>query len=309
MIIMASKEDFIKRELEKTGFDFEDRVSTRIKEVGNFDLQTSYDFIDWQTGEPLELDLRATYKVTSSPIRIEYVLLIECERIPGNAWAFIKSTGDAITSKNALSMWDDIDTIGRQQELVEILKPMTKVNAPVADSYSNRFKEIVVDGKISNNRDDNILNCIKRLAKAIYFEQRMHERDSAILSAQVEDIDYVKIYYPVIVFEGDMYEATMLPNLNVRQVSSVHLSKFSIENKQEIHMTIDIVNFENLEQFLKKGLLVEANEILAREKRNRRAYIKRIHKLKQKKKLDKTLQQIEDVYQKVQKVPKVGKIL
>jgi len=305
----TSKEDFIKREIEKTGFDFEDKVTSKIKELGNFDVQTSYDFIDWQTGEPLELDVRATYKVTSSPIQIEYVLLIECEKVPGNAWAFIKSTGDAITSKNALSMWDDIDTISRQQELVEILKPMTKVNAPVADSYSNRFKEIVVDSKIPNNRDNNIINCTRKLAKVIYFEKRAHERNNAILATQVEDIDNVKIYYPMIVFDGDIYEATMLPSLKVRQISSVHLNKLSIENKQEIQMTIDVVNFENLQQFLKKGLLVEAREILSREKGNRQAYINRIHKLKQKQRLNKRLQQIEGVYQKVQKVPKVGKIL
>ena len=306
---MASKEDFIRQELEKTGFDFEDKVASKIKELGNFDVQTSYDFVDWQTGEQLELDLRATFRVTRSPIRIEYVLLVECEKVPGNAWAFIKSAGDAITSKNALSMWDDVDTKGRPQELVEILAPMNSVNAPVADSYSNRFKEIVVDAKMSNNRDDNILNCTRKLAKAIYFEKRMHERDGTILATQVEDIDYVKIYYPIIVLEGDIYEATTLPSLKVRQISSVHFSKFSIENKQEIPMTIDIVNFENLEQFLKKGLLVEARKILSTEKKNRQAYIKRIHKLKQKKKLNKTLQQIEGVYQKVQKAPKIGKIL
>lgn len=306
---MVTKEDLIKQELSKTGFDFEDEVAALMKELGDFDVQPNYCFIDWQTGEHLELDLRATYQVTGSPIRIEYVVLIECKRIPGNVWTFIKSTGDAVTSKNASSIWDNINIIGRQGELVEILKPTTKVNSLVADSHSNRFKEIIVDSETSNKRDDNILNCTTKLAKAIYFEQRMHERNSAVLATQMDDTDYVKIFYPMMVFEGDMYEATMLPKLEVKQISSVHLDKFSIENKEELGMTIDIVNYENLKEFLKNGLLIEAKQIATKEKKNRRAYIKRIHRIKEKKKLDKTWQQISGVLPKVKGVPGVGKIV
>jgi hypothetical protein len=306
---MVTKEDLIKQELSKTGFDFEDEVAAQMKELGDFDVQPNYCFIDWQTGEHLELDLRATYQVTRSPIRIEYVVLIECKRILGNVWAFIKSTGDVVTSKNASSIWDNIDIIGRQGELVEILKPMTKVNSLVADSHSNRFKEIILDSETSNKRDDNILNCTTKLAKAIYFEQRMHERNSAILATQMDDVDYVKIYYPMMVFEGDMYEATMLPNLEVRHISSVHLDKFSIENKEELGMTIDIVNYEYLRGFLERGLLTEAKQIVTRERKNRRAYVKRIHRIKEKKRLDKTWQQISGVLPKVKGVPGVGKLV
>ncbi|MGA2386130.1 MAG: hypothetical protein ABSG33_06325 [Candidatus Bathyarchaeia archaeon] len=306
---MVTKEDLIKQELSKTGFDFEDEIAAQMKELGDFDVQPNYCFIDWQTGEHLELDLRATYQVTGSPIRIEYVILVECKRIPGNAWSFIKNTGDVATSKNASSIWDNINIIGRQGELVEILKPTTKVNSLVADSHSNRFKEIIVDPETSNKRDDNILNCTTKLAKAIYFEQRMHEKNSSVLATQTDDIDYVKIYYPMVVFEGDIYEATMLPNLTVRQISSVHLDKFSIENKEEIGMTIDIVNSGNLKEFLKSGLLMEAKQIRSKEKKNRQVYIDRIHRIKQKKKLDKTWQQISGVLPKVKGVPGVGKIV
>jgi hypothetical protein len=306
---MVTKEDFIKQELSKTGFDLEDRVASLMKELGGFDVQPDYSFIDWQTGEHLELDLRATYTVTRSPIRIEYVLLVECKRIPGNAWAFIKSTGDAVTSKNASSMWDNVDIIGRQEELVEILKPMTKINSLIADSHSNRFKEIIIDAGTSNKRDDNILNCVTKLAKAIYFERRMHEKNNAILATQADDIDYVRIFYPIIVFDGDIYEGTMFPDLTVRRISSVHLDKFSIENKENIGMTIDVVNLESLKQFLKKGLLLEAKEILSIERKKRQEYIKHIHKIKIKRKLSKKLQQIEGEITKVKRVPGVGKLI
>jgi hypothetical protein len=230
---------------------------------------------------------------------------MECKRTPGNAWTFIKSIGDAVTSKNALSMWDNVDTVGRQEELVEILKPIRKVNSLVAESHSNRFKEIIVDEELSNKRDDNLLNCTKRLAKAVYFEQSMHEKTNAVLTTQTEDVDYVKIYYPMIAFEGDIYEGATRPSLMVRRISSVHLDKFSIENKEEMKMTIDIVNVEKLKEFLKRGLLAEAKEIASKEKKNRRAYLRHIHRIKQKKRLNKGIERLEGVIPKVSKIPKI----
>jgi len=253
----------------------------------------------------LQIDLRATYIVSRSPIKIEYVLLMECKRAPGNVWTFIKGIGDVVISKNASSIWDDIDTAGRPEELAEILKPITKVNSLVAESYSNRFKEIIVDERISDKKDDNLLNCTERLAKAVYFEQRMHEKTNAVLTAQTEDVDYVKIHYPMIVFEGDIYEGTTLPSPTVRQISSVHLNKFSIENKEQISLTIDVVNVEKLKDFLKKGMLAEAKEIISKERKNRRAYVRHIHKIKQKKRLTKDIERLEGVIPKVSKIPKI----
>lgn len=302
---MVTKEDFIKQELAKTGFDLQDEVAAQLRELGIMDVQPSYSFIDWQTGEPLEIDLRATYIVTRSPVKIEYILLMECKRTPGNAWTFIKSIGDAVTSKNALSMWDNVGTVGRQEELVEILKPIRKVNSLLAESHSNRFKEIIVDEELSNKRDDNLLNCTKRLAKAVYFEQCMHEKTNAVLTTQTEDVDYIKIYYPMIAFEGDIYEGAMRPSLMVRRISSVHLDKFSIENKEEMKMTIDIVNVEKLKEFLKRGLLAEAKEIASKEKKNQRAYLRHIRRIKQKKRFNKDIERLEGVIPKVSKIPKI----
>lgn len=302
---MTSKEDFIKRELAKTGFDLQDEVTGQLKELGISDVQPSYRFVDWETGAPMEIDLRATYAVTKSPILIEYVLLMECKRSPGNAWAFIKSDGDKVITKNALSMWDNVDAAGRQEELVEILKPMTKVNVLSADSHANRFKEVIIDAEHSDKKEDNILECTNKLVKAIYFEERMHEKKNLYLTTQIEATDHVRIFYPLIVFEGDMYEGTTHPDLTVRPISSVHLDKFSIENKQEIGMTIDVISLGVLKQFLKKGLFVEAKEIASKEKKNRQAYVKRIRWLKERKRLRKTWEQLSGAVNKVPKVPKI----
>lgn len=289
---MGTKEDFIKQELAKSGFDLEDNVASVFRKLKNFEVEPSYNFTDWQTGDVRELDLRVTYEVTTAPIKIEYVLLIECKKLPGNAWAFIKSTGDSIISKNSISVWDNIGTLGRQNHLVDIVKPITKVNSIIADTFSSRYKEIITDKDKSNKREENILTCTTKLAKAIYFEQRMQETNNSLVASLKKDIDYVKIYYPIVVFEGEMYEATMLPNLTVRPISSVHLDSFSIQNKQELSTTIDFVKLQHLKSFLQKGMLIEASQIRENEKNNRNAYLKQIRKIKQKTKLNKSLEQL-----------------
>jgi len=263
---MGTKEDFIKQEIEKSGFDLEDKVASVFRELKYFDVEQSYTFTDWQTGDVRELDLRVTYKVTAAPIEIEYVLLVECKKLPGNAWAFVRSTGDSIISKNSLSVWDNYNTLGRQGPLVDILKPVTKINCLTADTFSSRYKEIITDKKKSNKKENNILTCTTKMAKAIYFEQRRQEGTNSVLAVLKQDVDYVRIYYPLVVFEGEMYEAAMLPNPTVRPISSAHLDSFSIQNNQELSMTIDVVKPQNLKSFLQKGLLVEACEIRKKEK-------------------------------------------
>ena len=166
------------------------------------------------------------------------------------------------------------------------------MNSIIADTFSSRYKEIITDKDKSNKREENILTCTTKLAKAIYFEQRMQETNNSLVASLKKDIDYVKIYYPIVVFEGEMYEATMLPNLTVRPISSVHLDSFSIQNKQELSTTIDFVKLQHLKSFLQKGMLIEASQIRENEKNNRNAYLKQIRKIKQKTKLNKSLEQL-----------------
>jgi hypothetical protein len=290
---MTSKEDFIKKEIIKTGFALEDKVASIFKELKNFEVEPSYNFTDWQTGEVRELDMRVTYQVTPSPVRIEYVLLIECKSIPGNAWTFIRSSGDYVIFKNALSMWDNIDRIGRQEPAVRILEPIVKVNSAIGDTFAHRYKEIIVDKDQSNKRNDNILSSSIKLAKAIYIEQKMEKRNHRLLMMK-KDVDHIRIYYPMIVFEGEMYEATMLPDVIVRSISSAHLDNFTIQNGEEIDMVIDVMKLEKLKDFIQRGLLVEAKQIKENEEKLRSSYLSLIHKMKLKKRIAQSWELLKD---------------
>ena len=292
---MNSKIDFIKEELSKTGFQLEDKVASVFYELKNFEVEPNYHFTDWQTGDTRELDMRATYRVTSLPIKIEYIILVECKSLPGHAWTFIRSQGDHILFKDATSIWDDVGRLGRQKPVVKILEPTIKVNKIIADTFSHRYKEIILDKRKSNKRDDNILSSVIKLAKVMYYEQKRERRIDSILASKMKDnIDHIRIYYPLIVFEGDLYEATMLPDVKLKRISSAHLSHFSIQRGKEINMVIDVVKYENLKDFIQRGLLIETSQIKEKEGELRDSHLSLIQKIKFKEKIISSFEMLSD---------------
>jgi len=277
----SSEIDFIKKEIQKTGFQLEDRVASIFSELKNCEVEQNYYFTDWQTGDFRELDLKITYKVTSPPINIEYIFLVECKHLPGHAWVFVRSRGDQLVFKNVMSTWDNVGKDGRQEPVVEILKPIFKVNGLVCDTYSHRSKEIILDKKKSNKRDDNILSSSIKLAKVLHFEQKKNRKFDEILRESIKrEFDKIKIYYPLIVFEGKMFEAAMFPDLDVKPISSAHLNHFSIQNREEIGMIIDIVKVGDLRDFIQERFLMEANQVKEKEAEVRDSYISLIRKLR-----------------------------
>lgn len=277
----SSEIDFIKKEIQKTGFPLEDKVESIFSELENCEVEPNYHFTDWQTGDIRELDLKIIYRVTSPPIKIEYIFLVECKHLPGHAWIFIKSRGDQLIYKNVISTWDNVWRVGRPEPVVEILKPIFKVNDLVCDTYSHRFKEIILDKKKSNKRDDNILSSSIKLAKVLHFEQKRDVEMNEVFRRSIKrEFDRIQIYYPLIIFEGKMFEATMFPDLEVKPISSAHLDHFSIQNGKEVGMIIDIVEVDDLRNFIQKRFLNEASQVKEKEAEVRDSYLSLIKRLR-----------------------------
>lgn len=292
---MSSEINFIKKELQKTGFQLEDKVASTFYRLKNFDVEPNFYFTDWQSGDNRELDIRASYQVTPPPVRIEYIFLIECKSLPGHAWIFIRSQGEQILFKDATSMWDNVGKLGRQEPVVEILEPTLKVDHLEDETFSDRYKEIILDKQKSNKRDDNILSSSVKLAKAMYFEQKRGKKINAILRRTIKkEIDHIRIYYPLVIFEGKMYEAIMLPKISLRPISSAHLHNFSIQNGKEIDMIIDVVKTDILKDFIQKRFLVEASQVKNKEAKKRHSHLSLIKKIRFKKKIVTSLEMLAD---------------
>ena len=276
-----SEREFVKRELQKTGYPLEDKVASILSELlENCDIEPNYYYTDWQTEDSRELDLKVTYEVTSRPITIEYIFLIECKRLPGHVWAFIESRQRPFLFKDSVSIWDHIEKIGRQEPVVEILKSLTKLDEIECDIYSHRFKEIILDAKKSNKRGDNIRSATIGLAKAMYYEQKRDNSLNKMLRENIKrESDYIRIYYPLIVFEGKMYGAKMLPDVDPRRISSAHLHHFSLQKGKEMEMIIDVVGSQSLRDFIRDKFLLEVNMIRKKEAKLRNSYLELIKRL------------------------------
>jgi hypothetical protein len=56
----------------------------------------------------------------------------------------------------------------------------------------------------------------------------------------------------------------MLPEAKVKSIASAHLNHFSIQNRKEISMIIDVVEISHLREYLKQNVLAEIS--LVRQK-------------------------------------------
>jgi hypothetical protein len=275
-----SEIDFIKKQMKKSGFQLEDKVASLFSEFKNCEVEQNYCFTDWQTGLFRELDMKVDFEVTSYPIEVNYKFLIECKRLTGHAWVLIRNRGHSFVFKNATSMWDNYGQLGRQEPVSKILNPIFKYEF-ICDTYSKRFKEIILDRSKSNNKTDNIFSSSIELAKVLDFEQRSDFKVNEMLVTSSERrIDRINIYYPLIVFEGKMFEATMLPNLEIKPISSAHLRHSSIQNGEEILMLIDIVEANNLKEFIKEKFLKEVDQVRKNVAEVRDSYLSLIDRLK-----------------------------
>lgn len=255
--------------MRETGFQLEDRVwSIFADKLEGCDIEPTYYFSDWESSEARELDFRVSFQVTPYPIMIEYVFLIECKQLPDNFWVFVKSRQRRMLFKNAISVWDNIGRLGRQKSLVNILQPIFKMDESVCDSYAHRYKELWAGrGKLnesdkSKKREDNIRSSEIKLAKAFYIEKRNARMFNKLERVRREQYDYIRVLYPMIVFQGNLLESDMIADPpQVRFISSSHLYHFSIQNKKEIYMIIDVVDVNHLSTFIQDKILPEMEQL------------------------------------------------
>jgi hypothetical protein len=77
-----------------------------------------------------------------------------------------------------------------------------------------------------------------------------------------------------------MFEATMLPRLDVRHISSAHLNHFSIQDRKEVSMVIDVIEMQNLRKFIQGRLRKEIREIEAQWSKSKEKYLSLIKKIR-----------------------------
>jgi hypothetical protein len=255
---MTDEIEFIKSALKKKGYPLENYVQALL--VGkNWHVQPNAYFLDKDTNKGRELDIKAYYEAFASNSWSGFILnlLIQCKKLPGNAWVFF-----SVPRQSALY------TRISKYDLTEFLKlgkleiyDKKGTHFDKSEVLATNYCEIITDKERSNKRDDNIWECVMTLIKATSQElEKEHadfkqylEQDLGSSDEFVEDpSELVSIFYPLIVFDGKMYEAIFSNDeitLEKREYVQLFVDYQSGRYKGEF--CIDVITKERFSDYLK----------------------------------------------------------
>lgn len=215
---MIDELEFIKKELKKKGYPLENYVQSLLVR-NNWHVQPNAYFWDKDTNKGRELDIMATYEYMKSNSCSDFLLylLIQCRSLPGNAWIFFSDPGQSakyehISKSGLAEILEHRDLFIFANEIFSKKETHFDRSQVLATNYC----EIITDKEKSNKRIDNIWECAITLVKATSQEKdkgdidckRYIEEDLGSPDEFVKNpCELVFLFYPLIVFEGKMYEA------------------------------------------------------------------------------------------------------
>lgn len=254
---MNDVREFIKGELKKKGYSLENYVQSLLVSK-KWRVQPHAYFLDKDTGKGRELDLKAfNDNFVSDHWRARFVLnlLVQCKKLPGNAWIFFSAP------ERPQHGIIEASNLAKSLNLPRFFWVFDKdgTHFDRSDMLATNYCEVITDETKSNKRVDNIWECVVSLIKATSQE---FEQDDADNKQYFEEIgsyeefiknpfEMVSIYYPLIVFEGKMYECTFSgedATVDERGYVSLFVDYESGRYKGQFH--IDIITKERLPEYL-----------------------------------------------------------
>lgn len=273
-----SKKDYLKELILQSGFPLEVEIASFLTEkcklidgknmVLDTDISTCAYYLDKDEGKGRELDIKArvpiSTKIRKSPM-IYLNLLIQCKNIPGNAWVFFKSPNRikphsaeyccGVASVLSVLKWlprSDFDFKFLLDKRFEDL-PSTTV-----------FDEYILDKNTSNNQKDNLFDAVTSLAKATSYEVELANRS---YKREIEDVcdetdaedtalllHDAEIFYPIVIFSGEMYLAEDVAKGNKMKLTPVnHVGLFFdyVSGSYDIDLAVDVMTKEAFGGFFK----------------------------------------------------------
>lgn len=225
--------EFIKEKLKKSGYPLENYVSSYIASDTSWHVYTNAYFLDKDTREGRELDIKAIchYGRPETPATIsdfELTLLIECKRMLGNAWIFFKTPFQPYSKISKVGLCDFLKT----NDFGIVSKRETHFTK--TELTATGYSEVIVNEKQSNKRTDNIWKTIIKLIKATCQEMELGllemerylediREDQPLMPFEEDPFEVISVFYPVIVFEGNMYEATFGEEITLERRKYVEL--------------------------------------------------------------------------------------
>jgi len=261
MDLEPGREEAIWSSFEKSGMPLELEVYEAITKTKNWSAHPSQYYVDSDEGKGREVDLLALLE-HDNPARhysITVQLIIECKKIPGNAWMFFPIDNEWGTAKSC----DLLDLVGRQRPTA-LLKPF---DLPMDEGHGCRhYHEVVLDPAYSNKKTNNIFEAAFTVTKATEFAVKKEleglreyvnsSHAMGIISkkgiAWNKWITFITIYQPLIVFDGTLCEATLGNKRKITEVNHLPLVLSYVSSNYEVdRLPIEVCTPEYLPDYLR----------------------------------------------------------
>jgi hypothetical protein len=267
-------EDAVWNDIDKSGVELELRVGS-ILSSARWGVTFHRYYLDYDETKARELDVigEQTFEldIPNYQFSFDLQLLIQCKKIPGNSWTFFNHPSDSDRT------WiPHLLTVGGFHNRMEFgpysNDPFNVVilNTKKVDSDSILHREAIMDPKKSNKRRDNAFEASISVAKAWEFhrketlkaqKQDLEEYVSELLKFGTTDevrvnlaskriFDYLNSFQPLIVFEGDLYVASLEPR-KLRRANLVRLRVDYRSSNYDINqLGVDVCHVSYLREYL-----------------------------------------------------------
>ena len=265
-----TKKEFIIEEIEKSGYPLEYYVSGILRDQ-EWSVFPNQFYFDKDSGKGREFDIRAEkeYIIDELDAVLTIRLLIECKKIPGNAWVFFDGPqlqNTRIASFPTMVTILDAFGINSEDATEKIGVPLLFENLHYDKGFfASGYKEIVLDRKQSKKSDisniwDSEITLIKTIPSEI--QDCLSDELMALLidGFKTDGFDSwhssgasqcIYFLYPLIVFQGDIYSTSFpLSEETLKETDYICLSRDYKSANYEFKGAIDILKKEYFEKYL-----------------------------------------------------------
>lgn len=238
----------LRREIQKTGYPLEIEISSLLD--GKWDKIVNTDsYRDYSENKTRDIDINA-YRIVETGIGLEFAphLIIECKKSENLAWVFFMrplKLEDLDLNGHYL---DGLQAKDKKVDNISAMKPIlnsSKLHYKRFKRAAVCFSEFYMQGKQNESHKKEIFEAETQLKKFII------DKNELTMKSEGYPL-FVDFYFPCIVFDGKMFEATV-KNGKTRLKESFHVplltSHPSPYSTWDLGFVVDVVHKSYFEKF------------------------------------------------------------
>lgn len=261
------------RDIDKSGIELEIKAAEVFRQTSGWAVSPIYNFVDLDSRKGREIDFWVNFEkeleIPDYSLLFSVSVLVECKKIPGNAWIFFPAS-----KADAFGLFSYSDALGGGMRANGFPNVFTNLleHRVAYDTVSVHNKESVTDRKKSNGRTDNLYKGLVSLAKCLDERQKRDREGDKLYRQETLDelevnpelmkklmakdglslFDSAGINLLLLVFDGPIFIAG-LGNRELTEAGCIRTSfgyqssKYSLEN-----VPIDVCSIGHLPNYVKQ---------------------------------------------------------